>query len=109
MALLQNAKFVISANHFNELPEDTGYEIAFAGRSNAGKSSAINTLSNQTRLAYVSKQPGRTQLINFFRIDDESRSSIYPAMVMPKFHRLSEIIGKKLYLDTFRSEKACLV
>ncbi|HCK04506.1 MAG: YihA family ribosome biogenesis GTP-binding protein [Methylophilales bacterium] len=71
MALLQNAKFVISANHFNELPEDTGYEIAFAGRSNAGKSSAINTLSNQTRLAYVSKQPGRTQLINFFRIDDD--------------------------------------
>ena len=71
MALLQNAKFVISANHFNELPEDTGYEIAFAGRSNAGKSSAINTLSNQTRLAYVSKQPGRTKLINFFRIDDD--------------------------------------
>jgi len=71
MALLQNAKFVISANHFNELPEDGGYEIAFAGRSNAGKSSAINTLSNQNRLAYVSKQPGRTQLINFFKIDDD--------------------------------------
>ena len=71
MALLQKAKFVISANHFNELPEDIGYEIAFAGRSNAGKSSAINTLSNQTRLAYVSKQPGRTQLINFFRIDED--------------------------------------
>ncbi len=60
MPFLQNAKFFISANHFNELTDDDGIEIAFAGRSNAGKSSAINTLSNQTRLAYVSKQPGRT-------------------------------------------------
>tara|TARA_B100000787_G_scaffold98100_1_gene72374 strand:+ start:6168 stop:6812 length:645 start_codon:yes stop_codon:yes gene_type:complete len=70
MCLLQNASFIISANHLNELPEDEGLEIAFAGRSNAGKSSAINTLSRQNRLAYVSKQPGRTQLINFFSIND---------------------------------------
>ncbi|MDC0183019.1 ribosome biogenesis GTP-binding protein YihA/YsxC [Nitrosomonadales bacterium] len=70
MAFLQNAVFNISVNHFNELPNDEGIEIAFAGRSNAGKSSAINSLSKQNRLAYVSKQPGRTQLINFFSIDD---------------------------------------
>jgi len=70
MPFLQNAKFTISVNNFNELPEDKGVEIAFAGRSNAGKSSSINTLSNQTRLAYVSKQPGRTQLINYFAIDE---------------------------------------
>ena len=70
MCLLQNASFIISANHLNELPEDEGLEIAFAGRSNAGKSSAINTLSKQNKLAFVSKQPGRTQLINFFSIDD---------------------------------------
>lgn len=68
MSFLQNAKFTISVNNFNELPEDTGREIAFAGRSNAGKSSSINTISNQNRLAYVSKQPGRTQLINYFTI-----------------------------------------
>ena len=68
MAFLQNAKFIISVNHFDELPIDEGIEIAFAGRSNAGKSSAINSLSKQNRLAYVSKQPGRTQLINFFSI-----------------------------------------
>ncbi len=68
MSLLQKASFIISANHFNELPKDEGFEIAFAGRSNAGKSSAINTLCKQNRLAYVSKQPGRTQLINFFSI-----------------------------------------
>lgn len=70
MPTLQKAKFIISANYFNELPNDTGIEIAFAGRSNAGKSSAINTLSNQNKLAYVSKQPGRTQLINFFKIEE---------------------------------------
>jgi len=70
MSILQNVSFVISTNHFDELPSDSGREIAFAGRSNAGKSSAINTLTNKTRLAFVSKQPGRTQLINFFKIKD---------------------------------------
>ncbi len=70
MSILQNVSFVISTNHFDELPIDSGREIAFAGRSNAGKSSAINTLTNKTRLAFVSKQPGRTQLINFFKIKD---------------------------------------
>ena len=70
MPLLQKAKFLTSANHINELPEDDGIEIAFAGRSNAGKSSAINSLSRQNRLAYVSKQPGRTQLVNFFEIEE---------------------------------------
>ena len=50
MAFLQNAKFIISVNHFDELPIDEGIEIAFAGRSNAGKSSAINSLSKQNRL-----------------------------------------------------------
>ena len=70
MSFLQNAKFTISVNNFNELPDDTGREIAFAGRSNAGKSSSINTISKQNRLAYVSKQPGRTQLINYFTIGE---------------------------------------
>ena len=70
MPLLQKAKFITSANHINELPEDDGLEIAFAGRSNAGKSSAINSLSRQNRLAYISKLPGRTQLVNFFEIED---------------------------------------
>ena len=53
MAFLQNAEFVISVNHFDELPIDEGIEIAFAGRSNAGKSSAINSLSKQNRLMSV--------------------------------------------------------
>ncbi len=66
MSLFQNAAFYISAHQLSDLPPPIGVEIAFAGRSNAGKSSALNTLANHNRLAYVSKQPGRTQLINFF-------------------------------------------
>ena len=68
MPLFQNAEFYISAHHLRDLPSPVGIEIAFAGRSNAGKSSALNTLAYHIRLAYVSKQPGRTQLINFFSL-----------------------------------------
>lgn len=71
MPLFQNASFYISAHKLRDLPPPAGIEVAFAGRSNAGKSSALNTLANHNRLAYVSKQPGRTQLINFFALGDE--------------------------------------
>lgn len=67
MNLFQNARFFTTVNHLKDLP-DTPAEIAFVGRSNAGKSSAINTLCNHVRLAYVSKTPGRTQHINFFEL-----------------------------------------
>ena len=68
MSIIHNLEYFHSAHFIEDLPEDVGHEIAFAGRSNAGKSSAINTLANHNRLAYVSKQPGRTQLINFFQM-----------------------------------------
>lgn len=68
MSLFANAVFAISAEKLSDLPSPAGAEIVFAGRSNAGKSSAINTLAGKTRLAFVSKTPGRTQLINFFRL-----------------------------------------
>ena len=68
MPLFQNAAFHISAHYLRDLPPASGIEVAFAGRSNAGKSSALNTLANHNRLAFVSKQPGRTQLINFFSL-----------------------------------------
>ncbi|CEN55238.1 ribosome biogenesis GTP-binding protein YihA/YsxC [Candidatus Methylopumilus turicensis] len=71
MPLFQNATFYISAHHLRDLPDPVGIEVAFAGRSNAGKSSALNTLANHNRLAYVSKQPGRTQLINFFSLGND--------------------------------------
>lgn len=61
--------FVISAPDIRHLPSDNGIEIAFAGRSNAGKSSALNTLTNQKNLARTSKTPGRTQLINLFEVE----------------------------------------
>jgi len=67
------ASFITSAAKLSQSPEDSGYEIAFAGRSNAGKSSAINTLCQQTSLARTSRTPGRTQLLNFFRVDDQRR------------------------------------
>ncbi len=70
---LSKATFTISAPDIRRLPEDTGIEVAFAGRSNAGKSSALNTLTNQKSLARTSKTPGRTQLINVFEIDDNKR------------------------------------
>ena len=67
----RNAVFTLSTPDFKGCPNDEGYEVIFAGRSNAGKSSAINTLTNRGRLAFVSKTPGRTQLINFFKLDEE--------------------------------------
>lgn len=65
--------FVTSAPDIRFLPEDSGIEVAFAGRSNAGKSSALNTLTNQKGLARTSKTPGRTQLINLFEVEPNFR------------------------------------
>ena len=63
-----HAEFLTTAADWHQLPVDGAPEVAFAGRSNAGKSSAINALAQRTRLAFVSKTPGRTQNINFFRL-----------------------------------------
>ena len=67
---LQRAAYALSVHDPAELPAPGAPEIAFAGRSNAGKSSAINTLTGRRRLAFVSKTPGRTQLINFFTLGE---------------------------------------
>ncbi|CAM2194660.1 ribosome biogenesis GTP-binding protein YihA/YsxC [Paraburkholderia sp. A1RI_3L] len=66
--LLHQARFFTTVNHLRDLPATTQPEIAFAGRSNAGKSTAINVLCNQKRLAFASKTPGRTQHINYFSV-----------------------------------------
>ncbi|OOE65496.1 GTPase, partial [Salinivibrio sp. IB282] len=63
----RNTQFVTSAPDIRHLPDNTGIEIAFAGRSNAGKSSSLNRLCDQKSLAKTSKTPGRTQLINLFK------------------------------------------
>ncbi|MBH0005199.1 ribosome biogenesis GTP-binding protein YihA/YsxC [Psychrobacter sp. SWN149] len=70
---IQQTEFLMSAPTFRLCPPDMGLEVAFAGRSNAGKSSAINALTNQRQLARSSKTPGRTQMINFFSIGDNDR------------------------------------
>jgi GTP-binding protein len=67
------AVFLGSAPNIHAAPADDGLEIAFAGRSNAGKSSALNALTNQKALARTSKTPGRTQLLNFFALDAQKR------------------------------------
>ncbi|MEI6895619.1 MAG: ribosome biogenesis GTP-binding protein YihA/YsxC [Colwellia sp.] len=70
---LSKATFTVSAPDIRRLPTDSGIEVAFAGRSNAGKSSALNTLTNQRGLARISKTPGRTQLINVFEVAENRR------------------------------------
>lgn len=69
----RNAAYLISAHRLDQLPPDTGAEVAFAGRSNAGKSSALNTICDQQRLARTSKTPGRTQQLVVFPFAPERR------------------------------------
>lgn len=69
--LFRKARFLTSAPSLHQCPPETGSEVAFAGRSNAGKSSAINRLTQNGKLARTSKTPGRTQLINFFSLGDD--------------------------------------
>jgi len=87
MSLFRGARFYITAHHLTDLPAPLGPEIAFAGRSNAGKSSAINTLVDHNRLAFVSKTPGRTQQINFFSLPGGVFLVDLPGYGYAKVHR----------------------
>ncbi|MDX1706591.1 ribosome biogenesis GTP-binding protein YihA/YsxC [Pseudidiomarina sp.] len=100
----QPTQFVTSAATISQLPADEGVEIAFAGRSNAGKSSALNTLTRQNNLARTSKTPGRTQLINVFEVAPGKRLidlpgygyAKVPLEVKEKWQRaLSEYLQKR--------------
>jgi GTP-binding protein len=73
MSIFSEARYVASAHDLEALPPDVGAEVAFAGRSNAGKSSAINAIAGRKRLAFVSRTPGRTQTINFFDCGGDRR------------------------------------
>ena len=68
--LFKNTEFVFGVTNYRKLPEDVGSEILLAGRSNAGKSSALNVLTDNSKLARISKTPGRTTEINFFKVND---------------------------------------
>ncbi len=72
------ASYVLNAHELKQLPRDQGIEVAIAGRSNAGKSSAINTLTDQKSLARTSKTPGRTQQIVIFELDEDRRIADLP-------------------------------
>jgi GTP-binding protein len=75
---LQQARFVLSAATVRDFPPEAGPEVAFAGRSNVGKSSAINALTGRRRLAFSSKTPGRTQTINFYALGGSARFADLP-------------------------------
>lgn len=87
MSLYHNASFLLSVAKLNQLPTDEGYEVAFAGRSNAGKSSALNLITQKHGLAKTSKTPGRTQLINLFTLDDSRRLVDLPGYGYAKVSR----------------------
>ncbi len=96
------AKFLKSAASLSQLPPDEGYEVAFAGRSNAGKSTALNMLTRQKGLARTSKTPGRTQLINLFALDDTRRLVDLPGYGYAKVpldvkERWQETLGEYLH------------
>jgi len=107
-SLYYQAKFLLSAPELTLAPADTGREIAFAGRSNAGKSSALNTLTNQRSLARISKTPGRTQLLNFFTLNDEQQRFVD----LPGYGYAKVPVAVKqkwqLLMETYLSERQSL-
>jgi GTP-binding protein len=101
------AKYTQSAPSIRECPPEDGVEVAFAGRSNAGKSSAINTLTNNHKLARVSKTPGRTQLINFFELSDTQRLVDLPGYGYAKVSREQKELWQR-HLSEYLRERRCL-
>jgi len=104
---LHRATFTISAPDIRRLPDDSGIEVAFAGRSNAGKSSALNTLTNQKSLARTSKTPGRTQLINVFEIAENKRLIDLPGYGYAKVPLEMKIKWQKA-LGEYLEKRDCL-
>ncbi len=103
--LFRQARFLTSVPETALAPPDNGAEVAFAGRSNAGKSSALNVITDQRALARTSKTPGRTQQINFFMLDDDTRLVDLPGYGFAKVPRaLKEKWQRSLgeYLQTRR-------
>jgi GTP-binding protein len=105
--LYRRTVFLTSAAKLSQTPPDAGYEIAFAGRSNAGKSSAINTLCDQRSLARTSKTPGRTQLLNFFAVDAQRRLVDLPGY---GYARVAEGIKREWQgaLASYLEQRECL-
>lgn len=103
----RKATFTISAETLAQCPEDIGLEVAFAGRSNAGKSSAINCLTDNKKLARTSKTPGRTQLINFFGLDDNRRLVDLPGYGYAKVAESMKLKWQE-HLNEYLQKRECL-
>ena len=103
----RTARYLMGAAKLSQLPPDEGVEVAFAGRSNAGKSTALNAITDQKSLAKTSKTPGRTQLINLFRLDDHSRLTDLPGY---GFARVSKDVKEQWQrtLSKYLQERLCL-
>lgn len=105
--LYRQAHYLISALRMQDGPADSGFEVAFAGRSNAGKSSAINTITDHKTLARTSKTPGRTQLLNFFALDAERRLVDLPGYGYAKVpDAIQKNWGKAM--ETYLKDRKCL-
>jgi GTP-binding protein len=118
MPLFQKAVFRTTVAHLRDLPQDSLREVAFAGRSNCGKSSAINTLAGQVRLARVSKTPGRTQHLNFFTLAEgehfvdlpgygyakapEAIRSQWEGLIGPYLSKREQLVGLVVIMDIRR-------
>ena len=94
--------FIQSASKIENAPPDRGWEVAFAGRSNSGKSSAINTLTGKRKLARTSRTPGRTQLINFFGLSDSQRLVDLPGYGFAKAPKAEVAAWTRLLRDYLR-------
>ena len=103
MSLYPRAAFIKSANAPSQFVADDGAEVAFAGRSNAGKSSAINVIVNRRQFARTSKTPGRTQLVNFFLLRDGARIVDLPGYGFAKVSEKMRAHWADLMADYFES------
>ncbi|MGH8307465.1 MAG: ribosome biogenesis GTP-binding protein YihA/YsxC [Gammaproteobacteria bacterium] len=102
----RHTRFLKSAASLEDLPSDTGREVAFAGRSNSGKSSVLNAITGVKGLARVSKTPGRTQLVNFFTVTDAQRFVDLPGYGYAKVPAAVRAGWNRLMEDYFSSRQA---
>jgi GTP-binding protein len=106
MSQYPEAHFIKSANALKDFVPDTGAEVAVAGRSNAGKSSAINIIVNRRQFARTSKTPGRTQLVNFFSLKDEQRLIDLPGYGFAKVSDKKRYHWRSLIADYFEARQS---
>ena len=104
--LFKNTEFVFGVTNYRKLPEDEGSEVLLAGRSNAGKSSALNVLTDNPKLARISKTPGRTTEINFFKVNDDIMLLDLPGYGFAKSSKAKKKDWGPLLGEYFQKRKA---